>query len=661
MPMETLIRGFPFFISGIVAAVQKASAFRNCLDCSCGKVPSVQIHHYWEVEIIVTGDHILSVRNLSIQYLSEGGSTIAVDRVDLDIPRGEIFSIVGESGCGKSTLASSLIASIEYPADRISGSVLYNSADLLTLRRETLRKILMRKISIVPQAAMNSLNPIIRIGEEIRDIVMSHDPEHSRDYDVKVEELLEYVELPKTVLSMFPHQLSGGMKQRVLIAISLLMDPELVIMDEPTTGLDVVVQKNILDIIRKINMEKGTTIVLVSHDLSVAGYVSKRTAVMYAGKIVEIGLTSQVSSNPLHPYTTALIRSIPRIEKRNKPLPTIKGSPPKIMAPQVLCSFRDRCSDRFDMCNRITVDDIIVGERVVKCLLYDSKYGRQLSSNPEEEDKMAQIPMDLIRKSFIGSDDTITLTDITKTFISKSGLRSRHEVKALRGVSLSVHPGEIRALVGASGSGKSTIANIIMAEFKPDSGKLVVGGKDYSAAKDREVRELRKQVQLVFQDPYSSLSPIHTVLYQIMRPLMINNDINKSEGEKRARILLQAVKLVPVETYINKNPNELSGGQRQRVAIAKAIAVGARFLVADEPVSMLDASVRAEILNLLKELKEKFNLGILYITHDISTISYLCDYIYVIKDGLIVEEGDPMEIITKPSHPYTVELIDSII
>ncbi len=609
-------------------------------------------------------DSLLKIQGLSVGYLSEQGLTIALDDISLDIPRGEIFSIVGESGCGKSTLASSIVGYVEYPAKLLSGSIKYQASDILSLDSESLRNLLMKKIAIVPQAAMNSLNPIIKVEQEIKDILKSHaGADYSEDLS-HVKELLSYVGLSELVLSMYPHQLSGGMKQRVLIALSLLMDPEVVIMDEPTTGLDVVVQKSILDLVKKINQERGTTIVLVTHDLAVAKYVSSYMAIMYGGKVMELGKSSLVTSKPLHPYTTALISSLPDLSKRNSRLPTIRGSPIKVSVHQTLCTFRERCKQKFGACDIQVVEEVEKDSRKVLCLLYSGETNSESTREHVEE----EIPgvegkgaSGFFRTHGDSTNESIELKDIVKVFSTRTSMSTKKRVVALNRASIKISTGEIRALVGASGSGKSTIANIIMGEFSPDSGSITIAGKEFKKDSEREKRKLRKMVQLVFQDPYSSLSPIHTVLYQILRPILINHKVGKEEGIKRTKSLLEAVNLLPPEAFLYKNPSELSGGQRQRVAIAKAIAVGAKFLVADEPVSMLDASVRAEILNLLKDLKSRFNLGILYITHDLSTVSYLADYIYVLKEGVVVEEGSTDRVLESPNDEYTKDLISAII
>jgi peptide/nickel transport system ATP-binding protein len=607
---------------------------------------------------------ILDVSDLSVGYLSAEGLTLALDNINLKVPKKEIFAIVGESGCGKSTLASAMVGFVQYPARNISGKIVYNAQDVLKMEPYALRKILLTKLAIVPQAAMNSLNPVIKIRKEIDDIIKSHESDIENFDKESIKSLLNYVELPDLVLDMYPHQLSGGMKQRLLIALAMLFNPNVLIMDEPTTGLDVVVQKSILDLVKKINAEKETTIIFVTHDLSVAKYVSSFIAIMYAGKVVESGPTGEIAANPIHPYTAALIASTPNLSKRGMRLPTIGGFPPKFSSNQTLCTFRERCSKRLGVCDTDPVAETDSGSRKVLCHLI--KYGkekqpyvRETTEPTERESKVENTGFSMSRDETIS--DEIILKNISKTFHTRTGMRTKAEVKALSGVNLKVKTGEIRALVGASGSGKSTIANIIMSEVLPDEGVLTIAGRDFSKPNEKGKRQARKQVQLVFQDPYSSLSPIHNVLYQIIRPIIINHEVDKEEAIRRANALLEAVKLVPVGNFAYKNPSELSGGQRQRVAIAKAIAVGARFLVADEPVSMLDASVRAEILNLLKDLKARFNLGILYITHDLSTVSYLSDYIYVLKSGIIVDEGKPEDILESSNNAYTRELIQAVI
>ncbi len=604
---------------------------------------------------------ILKIRNLTLGYKVENGQVIAVDDVSLDIPKGKIYSIVGESGSGKSTLVNAIIGFIKYPAFKISGSIEYDGRDILKLNKEELNKIRMRKISFVPQAAMNSLNPVMKIGDEIHDIIMAHTKVTIDDEREMIKEALNFVNLPDYVLNSYPNQISGGMKQRVMIAIATLLKPDIIILDEPTTGLDVVVQKSILDSIRMINRKRGTTIILITHDLPVAFYVSDYCSILYSGKIVESGYTKDVKSNKLHPYTELLIASIPSAKEDKKRLVTIKGSVFPVFKKQITCNFAPRCPYAIKECYELEMKDYEVKNEIVRCLRYDNSiknHFHEISSIIEQDNITS-------KRDFVANINTAEihkaeLKEAVKKFVIGRG-SSKKTITAVDHVNIRIVSGKITALVGASGSGKTTIGKLFLFDESLTEGKYIFDGKDVTKASTKDIKHYRKLIQMIFQDPFSSLSPIHPIGYQIKRPLLINNNSTKLNVDQDVIAMLDLVGLKPPEIFVNKFPHELSGGQRQRVCIAKALSVGARLLVADEPVSMLDASVRAEILNLLVDLKKELNLGILYITHDLSTVRYVADDVYIMNKGKIVEYGEVTSIFKNPQNEYTKLLLDSIV
>ncbi|QRF75842.1 putative ABC transporter ATP-binding protein [Thermoplasmatales archaeon] len=605
---------------------------------------------------------ILKIRKLSLGYDSDAGVVIAIDNLSLDIPKGKISSIVGESGSGKSTLANAIMGFVKYPNVRLSGSIYFHDEDILTMGTVQLRRMRMEKISVVPQAAMNSLNPVMKIGDEIHDIISAHKKMSPEEEKKIVSSALEMVELPDYVLNSYQNQISGGMRQRVMIAIASMLDPEIMILDEPTTGLDVIVQKNILDIIKKINKNKGTTVVLITHDIPVAFYLSDFASIIYAGKVVEDGRKESIFTNRLHPYTNLLIGSIPSMTGSSERLTTIPGEVKPLMENQKLCSFIDRCPFAIAECRSNELEDYEEKDEMVRCHRYNPSLKDNFTKQKTEDKGKSEsgFSSNITSRFAVVEDHSIELIDLNKNYTVGRGSKA-HVINALKGVNIKVETGKVVSLVGASGSGKTTVGKIILFDERATSGKYIIDGRDVTHAKDREVKRLRRTVQMIFQDPFSSLSPIHKIGYQIKRPLLINHMSEANDVKDNILGMLNLVGLRPAESFFDKFPHELSGGQRQRVSIAKALSVGARILVADEPVSMLDASVRAEILNLLSDLKNRLKIGILYITHDLSTVRYVADHIYVMNAGMVEEEGNWVQIANNPSKEYTKKLLDSVV
>ena len=607
-------------------------------------------------------DPILKIRGLSLGYDSDAGVVIAVDNLSLDIPKGKISAVVGESGSGKSTLANAIMGFIKYPNVKLSGSIYFHDEDVLSMDAVQLRKMRMEKIAIVPQAAMNSLNPVMKIGDEIHDIIAAHRKVTPDVEKQMVSAALEMVELPDYVLNSYQNQISGGMRQRVMIAIATILDPEIIILDEPTTGLDVIVQKNILDIIRKINETKGITVLLITHDIPVAFYLSDFTSIIYAGKVVEDGQRQNVVQNRLHPYTNLLIESVPSMTGHAERLATIPGEVKPIMENQKFCSFVERCPFAIQECSSTELEDFNEKGETVRCHIYNpalkDKFTKVKSGGSELQ--ISEFSNNIIDRFAAIENHSIELVNLVKKYTVGRG-STKHDIDALTGVNIKLETGKIVSLVGASGSGKTTVGKIILFDERATSGNFLFDGKDVTHAKDREVKELRRTVQMIFQDPFSSLSPIHKIGYQIERPLLINHMSNKENLQENTLGMLNLVGLRPAESFVDKFPHELSGGQRQRVSIAKALSVGARLLVADEPVSMLDASVRAEILNLLADLRDRLKIGIMYITHDLSTVRYVADLIYVMNAGTVEEVGTWEQIVNNPTKEYTKKLLSSVV
>ncbi|WP_297215123.1 ABC transporter ATP-binding protein [Thermoplasma sp.] len=605
---------------------------------------------------------IIEVENLSLVYEGETGNTVAIDNISFSIYIGSIHAIVGESGSGKSTLANALIGYIKYPMKRLSGLIKFNGKDIFEMDDEQLTKIRMKEISYVPQAAMNSLNPVITIRQEMHDIISAHAEIDKATEENMMREAINLVNLPEYVLEAYPHQLSGGMRQRVMIAIASVLKPSVIILDEPTTGLDVIVQKDILDVIKKINEKTGTTIVLITHDLPVAFYTSNRCSIIYSGKIVEQGDTTDIINKRYHPYTNMLISAIPSAKSKESKLNIIPGETETRKELDERCHFVNRCPYAVEVCRTTPLRPIdFDSDHSVLCLKYDDSYS-DLFSQGSSSDKIyiGSKRLNIVSRLRNDTKHTIELKDVQKDYIVGRGNKKRI-INAVRGIDLKIENGMGIAIVGSSGSGKTTIGKIMLYDETMTSGKYLFDGRDVTSPTKKNVAFMRKAVQMVFQDPFSSLSPLHKIGYQIARPLLINGVSKRETIDEDVMEILSLVGLRPAENFVNKYPHELSGGQRQRICFAKAISVAPKFLVADEPVSMLDASVRAEILNLMNDLKNELNLGLIYITHDLSTVRYVAEEVYVMHQGRFVEHGTWEDIIQTPSEEYTKKLLESII
>jgi oligopeptide/dipeptide ABC transporter ATP-binding protein len=570
---------------------------------------------------------VLDIKGLNITYRSEAGDVRAVRDVDLELHPGKVVGLAGESGCGKSTLAYGAVRLLRPPAIVTGGSVIYNGKrlagenpdgfDVLAADDDGLKAIRWREIAIVFQSAMNALNPVLNIEDQIIDGIRAHMPishEQARD---RARELIEMVGITPDRLKAYPHELSGGMRQRVMIAMALSVDPEVVIMDEPTTGLDVIVQKEILNEVLELKERLGFSVLFITHDLSLLLEVADQVMVMYAGQMVEAAPTADVRTGGVHPYTRGLLGSFPRLRGPRVQLTGIPGSPPDLRQALRGCPFHARCAFARDACLEIDmtlaqVPGMDPGHLTACPFVAPGQALPEAAIAIERatgvEDKSVADAGDLV----------LSGVDLRKDY---GGGRRQEVVSAVKGVSLELHRGRVVALVGASGSGKSTIAKLLAGQEKRTGGSIVLDGKEIEPSRRGNFRVYKSEVQMVFQDPFASLNPLKKVS----------------------------------DAY----PHELSGGQRQRVSIARALAAEPRVLLADEPVSMLDVSIRLEILDLIAELRTKFQLAILYFTHDIASARYFADEILVMHNGEIVERGPAEELVKNPTDPYTQLLIAS--
>jgi oligopeptide/dipeptide ABC transporter ATP-binding protein len=609
---------------------------------------------------------VLDIKGLNITYRSDAGDVRAVRNVDLELHPGKIVGLAGESGCGKSTLAYGAVRLLRPPAIITGGSVTYHGRrlaaenptgfDVLAADDAGLKKIRWREIAIVFQSAMNSLNPVLRIEDQITDGILAHLPVSDEQAQDRARELIEMVGIRPDRLKAYPHELSGGMRQRVMIAMALSVDPEVVIMDEPTTGLDVIVQKEILKEVLELKQQLGFSVLFITHDLSLLLEVADEVKVMYAGQMVESAPTADVRTGGVHPYTRGLLGSFPRLRGPRVQLTGIPGSPPDLRSALRGCPFHARCAFAQDGCLEIDMSLLQVPDmepgHLTACPFVAP--GQALPAAARAIDRATGV----VEKTAAQAGDLVLAgVELRKDY---GGGRRAPAVSAVKGVSLELHRGRVVALVGASGSGKSTIAKLLSGQEKRTGGSIMLDGKEIEPSTRGHFRTYKSEVQMVFQDPFASLNPLHTVRYHLERALAVHSSrTGRKPSVAEVERLLSQVKLNPVEKFRDAYPHELSGGQRQRVSIARALAAEPRVLLADEPVSMLDVSIRLEILDLIAELRTNFQLAILYITHDIASARYFADEILVMHQGEIVERGPAEELVQNPTHPYTQLLIAS--
>ena len=529
---------------------------------------------------------VLSIQNLCVNYITPGDPVKAVNDVSFEIQQGEIFGLAGESGSGKSTAVQAILRILPPPAVIAGGKVIINNKDILSTSNTEVMQYRWKQISIVMQSALNALNPVLTVREQIEDVLKEHSDLKGKAAEDRTKELLSLIDIDVSRLDSYPHQLSGGMRQRVVIAIALALMPPLIIMDEPTTALDVIVEREILAKIIELRKELGFTILFITHDLNLLLEFADRVAIMKNGRLVELDKAQKIRSGGKHEYTQKLIRSLPSASG-----PREKGLLPK----------------------------------------------------PESLD-LGELPI-------------LEVQNLSKSFYD-SRIFNPRSIDAVKNVSFQVFPGEIIGLVGESGSGKSTIAKLITRLIRPTSGDIFLNGSNKKVSEARRVPlEYRKQVQMVFQDPFGSLNAVHTVFHHLARPLLRHQLIPKDELFNYIIEMLENVGLSPGAIFAEKFPHEMSGGERQRVALARALSLEPNLIVADEPTSMLDVSIRMEILEVLAQMRIKKNLSIIFITHDLASARYLADRIIVLQHGSIVEQGLAEDLIQSPQKTYTKQLV----
>ena len=596
---------------------------------------------------------MLELADFSLTVLADDVETELVHEIGLSVAAGETLCIVGESGSGKTVTAMSVIRLLEFVAPvRTSGGILLDKVDITSLSSDEMREFRTGRIGMVFQEALDSLNPTQRIGKQLIEAFNPLDmmpgalrtAKGQQAARAKAEGLLAEVGLPDTdrIMRLYPHQLSGGMQQRVMIAMALMSDPVLLLADEPTTALDVTTQAEILQLFRRLQRERSMSCVFITHDMGVAAEISDRIAVMYGGRLVEVGTTRDVLTRPHHHYTRALLACVPQLGVRHADgLASIPGSVPSPRDVLPGCRYAPRCPAATEKCTTVEPElAASLGDTAFACW-NPATAPLVLASTASDEDAARLTTTER---------PTLVVDDVSKVFGRRRG------VVAVDGVSLQIAPGEFFGLVGESGSGKTTLGRMIAALEHPTSGTIAVGDHVHGAkGVTGDAREFRRSIQLIFQDPQSSLDPRHSIGRIIAEPLRELTDLRGAELDKRVAYLIDEVGL-PAATK-DKLPWQLSGGQRQRVAIARAIGPEPRLIVADEPTSALDVSVQGQVINILLELRREHDLSFLFITHNLSLVLSVADRVGVMRKGELVEVGHPADIVAHSTHPYTRQLL----
>lgn len=572
-------------------------------------------------------DKLLEIKNLTVEFITEEGIQTAVNDVSFSLGRGKTLGLVGESGSGKSVTCLSIMRLIQRPPGRIpNGEIIFQydtntNIDLLKTSKRKIRDFRGNLISMIFQEPMTSLNPVHKCGAQIVESIKMHYNVSKKAAKQRAIKLLEEVEIkePEKIFNSYPHQISGGQKQRVMIAMAMSCNPKLLIADEPTTALDVTVQKSILQLMKRLQEKHGTSIIFITHDLGVIAEIADEVAVMFHGDIVEKGSVKEIFTNPKHPYTKGLIACRPPLDKRLKHLPTVE-----------------------DFLNEQEIAEKEVQE-LIKANIISPEARKESLDKIYEKKPILQIK------------------NLNKNYVIARDFRGRikAEKEAVKDISFDLYPGETLGLVGGSGCGKTTLGRTILNLIQATSGEILYKGFDIRKLDRKGQRALRKEIQIIFQDPYSSLNPRMTIGDAIIEPMTVHHlGKDRKDRKQKAYELLKKVGLE--EKHFERYPHEFSGGQRQRICIARTLAVEPEFIICDESVSALDVSVQAQVLNLLNELKKEYGFTYIFISHDLSVVKFMSDRIIVMEQGEMIEIGEADEVYNNPKSAVTQELIESV-
>ena len=548
---------------------------------------------------------LLNVKNLCVRTLENSKHQNLIDGVSFDIKKNEIVGLIGESGSGKSLTSLSILGLLEKNKFNISGEIIFNGNNLLDLDNNAMMEIRGSEISMIFQEPMSALNPTMKIGKQIFEVFKAHKNLSFKNTTERIKKLIKKVKLDnvENLLDKYPHQISGGQKQRVMIVMALSCNPQLLIADEPTTALDVTIQKEIIEILKNLQKSEKLSILFISHDLRLISNISDKILIMKNGKIIEQGSNKNIINYPKENYTKALLSLIIHDKKRLKKLPTVES--------------------------------------------FDKNFKEEVETKKERNKRI---------KNIYSGKPILEIKNVSKFYnTSKNLFRNNKSFKALSQISLKLFKGETLGLIGESGSGKTTLSNAILKIHEFEKGEILFKGKDISKIKERELLEFRKNVQIIFQDPYASLNPLQNIFQIISEPIKFHRICLKNEVYEKCKELISDVGLN--ENFLSRYPHELSGGQRQRVCIARAISVNPEVLICDESVSALDVSIQATVLNLLNLLKKKYNFTYIFISHDLSVVKYMSDKIIVLYNGKIVDYQDADLLFEKPKDNYTKKLI----
>ncbi len=611
------------------------------------------------------GKPLLQVENLSVWFENRGETVRAVDGISLQIERGKTFALLGESGCGKSMTALSIMQLLpEVVLKQVGGEVLLDGSSLLDASEQSMRSVRGGRMAMIFQEPMTSLNPVMTVGEQVGEVFLHHHGVDGKERRKQTIDLLKDVGIPDPDhrIDVYPHQLSGGMKQRVMIAMALAGEPELLIADEPTTALDVTIQAQILDLLRRLQRERGMAILLITHDLGVVAEMADEVGVMYAGQLVEHASLEQLFSKPAHPYTQRLFEALPDRKKRSQPLSVLQGAVPQLSMAFGGCRFENRCEQRWVLCQQQEPQ------------WHRGPAGQQARCHQFSADPLPPPSGQRLQEAPLASSDEATPEgdlNVGEPLLELQGLkvhfpvhrgifrRISGHVRAVDGVDLTIRQGQTVALVGESGCGKTTVGKSILRLLDTTDGEIHFSGQPLQRLQGAPLRAVRSRLQMIFQDPYSSMNPrmmVGDIVGEGMDALV--GTMSADARQQRIERLLEQVGLSADMT--GRYPHEFSGGQRQRIAIARALAVEPQLIVCDEPTSALDVSVQAQILNLLRSLQKQRHLSYLFITHNLSVVSWFAQEVAVMYLGRIVEQGSVDEVMQSPRHPYTQALIAAV-